>query len=753
MFQLKLFGVPSLSRDGAILTGRAAQRHRLALLALLATAPDRRLTRDKLIAYLWPESGADRGRNLLKVATYVLRTELGEDTLVSTGDELRLNPDLIRIDVADFDNALEQSDHARAVTLYTGPFLDGFFLSDAPDFEKWVDGERDRLTGGYRNALEALADTAERAADHPKAVEWWKVRAAQDPYDSRVAQRLMLAFEASGNRAGALQHAHIHQRMLQEEFGVAPHADIVTLVERLRQEPVREVPLPMLAKRTDAVEIIEKQEKRPAPVYAPKRRPQLFAAVTVLLVLVGAVWAVWPRGADPEQSIVVLPFLNMSGDPDNEYFSDGLTEEIITRLAAIPGLKVISRTSAMHYKGSKKPLPEIAGELRVDHILEGSVQSSDGTVKVSAQLIDARVDGHLWAKTYAHTLSNSFRVQEEIAGEVANALEMRLGARARRLLVRQGTQDAEAYQLVQRARYLWNTRTREGHERAIEYYRQAIERDSTYADAYAGLANVYFTGYQLTFMPESEAYNRLNWAAGRALALDNESADAHLALAVGFLWQRNWPGAEREFKRSIELNPGHATAYSWYSVLLRAMGRGEDSWRESSRAVELDPFGLVINNNHGWHLYHMRDYDGAIEQLQRALELQPFPVGFRSLGMAYAHKEMWQEAISAVRRAVELAPERPEFLADLAYVLARAGQTDEARARLREAKLTSRDGFNIGRAHVALHEPDSALVWLERSNWHWPNRGTRDDPGLDPLRNDARFKQLVQRVDREMGVQ
>src|SRR5688572_4499973 len=200
MFQLKLFGVPTLERDGAVVTGRASQRHKLALLALLALAPGRRFTRDKLIAYLWPESDPERGRNLLKVSTYVIRSALGEDTLVSSGDELRLNTDLIQVDVAEFEIALEQADFERAVSLCQGPLLDGFFLPDAPEFEHWVDRERDRIAAGYRKALEGLADSAANAGDLSKAVEWWKLRAVQDPYDSRVALRLMQALDASGNR-------------------------------------------------------------------------------------------------------------------------------------------------------------------------------------------------------------------------------------------------------------------------------------------------------------------------------------------------------------------------------------------------------------------------------------------------------------------------------------------------------------------------------------------------------------------------
>jgi TolB-like protein/DNA-binding SARP family transcriptional activator/Flp pilus assembly protein TadD len=773
MLRLKLFGVPSLERDGALVGGRAAQRHRLALLALLALAPGRRLGRDKLIAWLWPESDSERGRNLLKVSTYVLRSALGDSALLSAGDELRLSTELIEVDVAEFEAALDQEDHAHAAALYEGPFMDGFFVSEAPEFEQWVDRERERLAGGYRKALEALAGAAEDARDFPAAVEWWKARAVQDPYDSRVALRFMQALVAGGNRVGALQHAAIHQRLLQAEFGVEPAPEIAVLAERLRREPATEAPLvdqtAPSSQPTDDPETSTPEapdHSRPAePVAAfplaadrgsPARRTRRLAAVALLgvLSLAGAVLALRPRATDREGSIVVLPFIDLSADQNGEYFSDGLTEEIITRLAAVPGLKVISRTSAMHYKGSTKSLPQIAAELDVDHILEGSVRQGDGRVRISAQLIDARSDGHLWAENYEHEMRDAFRIQEDIAREVARALEVKLGDRAQRLLARQGTRDPEAYQLYRRGRFLWNTRTREGHEGAIEYFRRAIERDSNYADAYAGLADVYLTGFQLNLLgaSEAEAYSRLTWAAERALALDDESADAHVAFAIALWWQRNWPGAARELRRAIDLNPGHATARSWYSLLLRGMGRSANALRESRLASELDPFAVVATYNYAWQCYVARDFDCAIEQFRRSLEINQYPSSYRGLGLIYAQKGMADEATRALRQAIDLAPQRSDFLADLAYVQALAGRTEDARMVLGRAKAQPFEGFNIARAHVALGEPDSAFAWLERSNWRWPHRATRGDPALDPLRSDPRFARLVERVEREMGL-
>ena len=778
-FHLRLFGSPSLEGDGAVLPVRARQRHRLALLALLAQAPDRRSSRDKLLAYLWPERDAERGRNLLKVSTYVLREALGERALLSEGDDLRLNTELILVDVAEFEAALERADPASAVALYRGPFLDGFFLREAPEFERWADRERERLAAAHGRALDTLAERAEGERDFPRAMEWWKARAAHDPYDSRVALRLMQAMEASGNRAGALQHAAIHQRLLQEELGMGSASEVAALAERLRRAPASESPVWSQRPETPGVRETEParepnaEPEVPAPVdsrpegsaYASsqaapgsrtgRRGKWLGAAVLVAVALGGAIWAASPRASVPEPSIAVLPFLNLSANEDNEYFSDGLTEEIITRLAAVPGLKVISRTSAMHYKGSEQPLRKIADELNVAHILEGSVRQSDGRVRISAQLIDTRTDEHLWARNYEYRLQDGFSVQVEIAQEVVRALEVELAERVRTLLVKWGTRDPEAYQLYRRGRFLWNKRSREAHERAIAYFQRAIDRDSSYADAYAGLADAYLTGYQhnLADLSEAEASSRHKWAAERAIELDDQSADAHASFAVALWWQRDWPGAERELRRALDLNPGHGSARGWYSLLLSGLGRVSEALVQSRRVAELDPFSPTILANYGWICFFSGDDDCAVEQYLGAIEIGDYPPAYALLGVTYARKGMHDEAMRAVRKAIDLAPHRSDFLANLAYVQASGGEREAALATLQLAKARPIEGFNIARAYVALQQPDSAFAWLERSSWQWPHRANRGDPGLDPLRSDPRFARLVVRIEREMGMQ
>jgi len=346
-------------------------------------------------------------------------------------------------------------------------------------------------------------------------------------------------------------------------------------------------------------------------------------------------------------------------------------------------------------------------------------------------------------------------VQDEIAREVSRALEVELGG-ARGTLVRRGTRDPQAYEFYRRGRYLWAKRTTEAHAQAIAYYRRAIERDSGYADAYAGLAAAYLTAYHFNVasLPEAEVYSRIKWAAERALALDEQSADAHASFAVALWWQKDWPGAERELRRAIELNPGDVTARYWYAVLLGGMGRLDEGVEQARRASELDPFSLSVTMNHALLCYVARDYDGAIEQLLKERELNgSWPHSYGVLSLVYAQKGMHEAAVRAASKALELAgAQDSRGLADLAYVLARAGRKAEARQFLQRAKVAPQEGLVIARAYVALGEPDSAFAWLDRSSWKWPHRAMRADPALDPLRSDPRFARLSARVEREMGI-
>ena len=498
------------------------------------------------------------------------------------------------------------------------------------------------------------------------------------------------------------------------------------------------------------------------PVRSMRRAAIVATALVSVGIVAAAVWWVRTPGGRaraavavaPGPSIVVLPFVNMTADGRNDYLTDGLTEEIITRLSALPKLKVISRTSAMRYKGTAKSLAQIAGELGVGHVLEGSVRRQADTIRISAQLIDAGADNHVWSRSYDRITLNVLGVQDEIAREVSRALEMELGseggARAKR-----GTRDPQAYDFYRRGRYLWEKRTKESHEQAIAYYQRAIALDSGYSDAFAGLADAYLTAYQFNVSPlsEAETYSRMKWAAERAVALDDRSADAHVSFAMALWWQQNWPGAERELRRALTLNPGHG-ARGWYAQLLTGMGRVDEAVQQTRSASALDPLAPLGHLNAASMRYLARDYDGAIEQLQRSLELNDaWAPAYSAIGVVYALKGMDGAATKAASKAVELGGRQVSvFQANLAFVHARGGRRGEAERLLKLAKTDPWEGFNIARAYVALGERDSAFALLDRSSWRWPHRAVLADPALDPVRADPRFARLSARVEREMGL-
>jgi TolB-like protein/DNA-binding SARP family transcriptional activator/Tfp pilus assembly protein PilF len=764
--------------SGAAIPGHGPQRRRLALLAVLAASGDRGRSRDSLLALFWPDASQERARHSLEQLLYAIRTSVHNEAFLGV-NPVSLNPEVVRSDAMAFERALTEDRFEDAVAEYRGPFLDGFVLPDAPEFGQWADGERARLANGYARALEALAEAAERERNFRGAAEWWQRRAAHDPYDSRVAQRLMRALDASGDRVRAIQHAAIHERLLRQELGVQAATAVSALAERLRTGPLAgsseaetdvAIAEPSVASEPPAnafVDSVVDPTQLPLATSTPvllrqppggsRRRVRAGSLALLALAIVAAlVWTFWPAAPPPERSIAVLPFVNMSPNGDNEYFSDGITEEIISHLSTVATLKVISRTSAMQYKGTTKSLRQIAAELGVAHVLEGSVRREGDKVRVTAQLIDAGADHHLWSRSYDRDLVDALGVQEEIAREVGRALEVELGE-ASGGLVRRGTRDSEAYELYRRGRFFWAKRTREGHELAIQYYRRAIERDSSYADPYSGLADAYLTAYQfnLSSAPEVEIYSRLRAAAERALALDERSADAHTSFAVALWWARDWRGAERELRRAIELNPGLAIGRNWYALLLSGMGRVDEAVQQGRRVSELDPLAMLTGVNHAWLCYVGRDYECAIEQSRRALEINnAWAPTYVTLSLVYAQKGMDSAATEAASKAVELGGRQiSSALAGLAYAHALAGRRPEAEHFLERAKTDPWEGFNIARAYVALGEPDSAFAWLDRSSWKWPHRAVRADPALDPLRSDPRFARLSARVAREMGIQ
>jgi serine/threonine-protein kinase len=457
------------------------------------------------------------------------------------------------------------------------------------------------------------------------------------------------------------------------------------------------------------------------------------------------------------RSLAVLPLDNLSRESDEDYFADGMTDALITTLAQIGALRVISRTSVMRYKGTRQPLPEIARELNVDAIVEGTVLRSHGRVRIATQLIHAATDTHLWSKQYETDLRDVLALQSDVARAIADEIRIQLSPQEKSRLAKSRQVNPVAYESFLKGRHLWYQRSPDALKRAVESLQRAIELDPGYALAHAGLADALVTqGWDLFGLADpSESYPRAKQAAQKALELDPSCAEAHAALgwtAAGFDW--DWVTAETELRRAIELKPQYGPVHIWYSHFLRAMDRTEESLAESRRALECDPLGLVLNMHMGWHHLYSRHYDKAVEQLIKTLELDPtFIIAHVFLGQSYEQMGESSSAIASFEKAVELSQRHPVYLADLGHGYAVAGRRQDALRTLDELTEISSTRYvaarGIAEIQIGLDDLDAAFAWLDkaflqRNGWLMH---IRENPRYDRLRTDPRYADLVRRMN------
>lgn len=509
-------------------------------------------------------------------------------------------------------------------------------------------------------------------------------------------------------------------------------------------------------------------ESRPPIVEIPKLRINekrltrpaalLLIGLIVLLMIIGLGLFRWHRlvtqsrtgSGDRIHSLAVLPLENLSGDTGQEYFADGMTAELITELAKIGSLRVISRTSVMRYKRSRKPLPEIARALRVDAVVEGEVLKTERRVRITAQLIEAATDRHIWAETYERDLRDAVELQGEVVESIATAIRTKVTPEEHARLSPKHPVNPEAYDAYLKGRFFWNKRTESGLKKSIEYFQYAVGKDPQYALAYAALADSYKIVGSHDLPPVKDTYLKAEAAARKALELDGSLGEAHTVLAdVRYELNRDWRSAEREFKRAIELSPGYATAYQRYSTFLSKMGRHEESLRAIHKAQTLDPLSPAINSGVGSRLLWAHRYDEAIEQLQRALEMDP-NLGLTHRFLAWAHQAKGhpEEAINELRQAV-LFDSRTGLLGSLAHGYALAGHAPEARSILKDMEERATRGYvppyEIAVVYAGFGQKDRAFEWLARSCQDRDVEfvSLKVDPDLDNLRSDPRFENLL----------
>jgi TolB-like protein/cytochrome c-type biogenesis protein CcmH/NrfG len=501
------------------------------------------------------------------------------------------------------------------------------------------------------------------------------------------------------------------------------------------------------------LESIPSEQYLASRVTSHPRAAILVLALVAIAALAGVYFAFREK---PLDSLAVLPFVNVGADPGTEYLSDGIAESIINNLSQLPQLSVRSFSSVAHYK-TKDVNPETVGrELKVRAVIIGRLVHRGDEVSIDAELIDVRDNRQIWGSQYNRKVADMLAIQEQISREISEKLSMRLSGEVEQRMTRRSTENSAAYQLYLQGRYYWNKRTLEGAQQSIDYFQQAIQKDARYALAHAGQADAYALLADLNVLPAKEIMPKMEAAAAQALQLDDTLAEAHTSLAWAKFHEFDWAGADKEFKRAIELNPNYATAHAWYGEYLMALGRFKEAQTEMERAGELDPLSPAINLALGYRFYYAHQYQEAIEQCQKTLAMDPENVmAHVFLGRSYQQTNRYAEAVAELRKALDLSGGDSNELAALGQALAASHQESEARKVLAELTMRSQQTYVqpmwLAVIHLALGERDQAFAGMQKA---YEDRSAwlvylKVDPFFDAVRSDPRFAALLQRLGLE----
>ena len=764
-----LGGVELRGADNAEARAILTQPKRLALLAYLAiAAPGGFRRRDSVVGLFWPELDQPHARAALSQSIYHLRRVLGREIVASRGSEdIGIDPECVWCDGAAFERALADGDARRALDLYRGDLLPGFFLSDAPEWEQWLEAERHRLRARAAEAAWRLAEEAEAAANAAEAAHWGRRALSLADDDEIQLARVVALLDRVGDRAGAVQAGEAFAERLEREYqlDLAPETRALIAQVRSRQsfpaafraaDPIEPPPAPNAVPSGGGPAATDTRRRG-----GPVPRVRLAAALTmVVLLLAGAiVWStIRDRAAatdvaagspgDADSRVAVLPFVS-SGSDRAVYLADGLTEQLISRLSSLSGLQIIARTSVVRLKDLGRSAEEIGRELGVGVLLEGSVDVSGDRVRITARLVNTATRQALWADDYEAAFRDVEDLEGRIAEAVAGALRVEWSPSEYRRLVRRGSAHPEAYALYLRGRHYLAKSDEASFNRARDTFEEALRLDPDYARAWSGLSDAYDHLAGSGMLPTRVAYLRARDAAERALELDPELAEAHASLAVALsYYARDWQAAERRFKRAIELDASYARAYRTYSGHLRVLGRLEEARAAARRASELDPVNFFTLFEPVLISYFERDYDRAIARARRLAAMGPdYAFAHFALALALVQRGNYDEALQALA-AVDPDDRLPDVVAVRGYIRAVSG--DRARARHLLAVLDdlgrSRSvAFHKAVIHLGLDEADHALASLERAYWNgeWRVNLLKGEPLFDPLRPEARFQDLL----------
>jgi TolB-like protein/DNA-binding SARP family transcriptional activator len=807
-FRLRTFGTLRLvhSTDETVLGDHGHHRRRLALLAVLAASGEAGRSRDQLQGLFWPEVSQARARHSLEQLLYALRSSLDDD-LFTGGNPVRLNAALIGSDVGDFSDALARRELESAIALYRGPFLDGFYLSGAPEFDQWMEAERGRAERAYTDALERLAKSFEDA-NNPLAVAPLLHKLIDiDPVSSKHAIGLIRALMNSGDHASALRYAERYEAIVERELGLGVGPDVAELVAEIRArgkadsivvrgvpsrtaaEPDRESPavelpvVPAAAAGDPAIgdpaigdaaigdAAIGEAEAR-APRRGGRRRVAVrYGIAAIALAALAAVgFRVRARTTESARSmgaasrarasIAVLPLVNHSADPGDATLADDMTEQLIATLAKVSGLRVIASTSVFAPSIRGMDVRRIADTLGVAYVVEGDLQKTGSQLRVRVRLA-ARDASTLWSDTYDRDLRDVFAVEDDIAGSVVRQLNVRIGSAAVVPRHRQPTQSVAAYEVYRQASDKTLIRSDSGVQIAMKLYQQAIALDSTYAAAWAGLGSMYglvATEGRMPLAADRERYHALAEAAlQKAISLDDSLPAAHVTLGHIRLADGDLQSAEQEFTRAIAIDPGFAGAHEAFVSLSLWMGRPADELAHAQRAVELDPLASEAHAERARALLGNDRCDEALAELGKLSGVKPAPLRVVPIAAeCYAREGRWSDAIAVLRPRAERGDTPP--LALLGFMLGRSGQREQAqdvRATLLKGWQTGRvSAFWVAVATAGLGDREQTCEWFERSiadhSFH-PGIGDAHQIVLSPPFADVRSQPCFDKIRKRLS--
>ena len=667
MLRLRTFGGLSVADGGQQLTGAAAQRSRLALLALLARAGERGISRDKLLAYLWAESDDAHARNALNQALFAIRRDLHEDAVVAGATEVHLNPQVISHDAGEFEAALERGDAERAVSLYAGPFLDGFHIKGAPEFDRWAESERARLAAQYSSALERLARAAQKAGAFPAAVQWWRRLASLDPLNSGYALGLMEALAASGDRPAALKHAQVHAAVVRAELDAPPDPAITRRAELMKQAPLESTGERPRVERPPPESAARPGPARAIPAAASWRRHAL-AFIAVPLVVAVGLWQVraHARGATATgaKAVAVLPFANLSPDSGKGYFAAGITEDIALQLSRVGALRIIPPAAVLRFQREHNGLRNMADSLGLAGALSGSVRWDGNRVRIVARLENPRTGEQLWGEGYDRTTQDIFAIQSDIAQKITTALQAQLSPGEKGRIQKKPTESIEAYGYTLRAEDLLKAvPTNADIALAMDLLKKAVKLDTGFGRAYTDLADLYYWRANRT-LNKRPLLDSARAFASKALSSDidaDERAHVYRVMAITYADQRLFRQSLAFNLQAVEVKPDYFWAAVGVAELSFQTGDFVQSLSYAKKAQALQP------GNQLGHFFIARAYL-ALDDFARArywasktVELYPDDPGSRLISVdVHLAAGEFSQAAADVEDVLERHAQRPQ---------------------------------------------------------------------------------------------